>query len=513
MASVDVRDELLCPICLSTFTDPVILRCGHNFCRGCIDEFLNTQDGSGVYSCPECREKFRRRPALIRNIALQNVAGHFMEETPVVKCSIHKKILEYYCPEDAACICATCLDTGHRQHQVEKLEEASEKKKKKLRNVLRKLNTKREKTEEKVQSVEEHWKKALDKASAENERITALFTDIRRRLDNLEKRILRDISRQEEQLSLSLSDVIQQLEMKKDELSRKMRHIEELCNMVDPLTVLQDPDTGDLCDPENREGDEDTGGHDKTHDVDVDVITGILHAGFSRIVTYLQTITSAKPKAMRPTPSGAQSLPIDTQASQYTGTGVIVRAGGDGAAAEKGPADILLDVNTAGNNLLISGDLKTATMTRLWQNRPKTAERFEASFQVMSRRGFFSGRHYWDVEIGRSEGWSVGMCYPSIERIGENSLIGDNNKSWGVEGRSEHYSEYTVIHDRKWVHLPYRISSDRVRICLDYEAGLLSFYELCDPIRHLHTFTATFTEPLYAGIGVYNGSIEILGGD
>ncbi|KAG8547242.1 hypothetical protein GDO81_028808 [Engystomops pustulosus] len=123
------------------------------------------------------------------------------------------------------------------------LEEASEKKK--LRNVLQKLITKREETKERVQSLEESRRKAQEEASGEAERVTALFIDIRRRLDDLEKRILSEVSRQEKEKSLSLSALIQKLEIKKDELSRKMRHIEELCNMTDPLTVLQEPDTGE----------------------------------------------------------------------------------------------------------------------------------------------------------------------------------------------------------------------------------------------------------------------------
>ncbi|XP_075199886.1 uncharacterized protein LOC142302672 [Anomaloglossus baeobatrachus] len=319
MASADVRDELLCSICLSTYTDPVTLRCGHSFCRVCIDQVLNTQDGSRVYSCPECREKFKKRPALKRNIALRNVAERFLctqphQETTGIrctycvdfpvsavkscllcevsvckkhltvhtetatdhvltepstslknkKCSIHRKILEYYCTEDAACICATCSLAGeHRGHRVEILDKASVKKKKKLRIVLLKLITTRGKTEERVRRLEDHRRKAQENASGEAERVTALFIDIRRRVDDLEKKVLSEISRQEEQVSLSLSDDIQKLEIKKDELSRKMRHIEELCNMTDPLTVLQDRDTSDLCPPEEEVYDEDTWQHDE----------------------------------------------------------------------------------------------------------------------------------------------------------------------------------------------------------------------------------------------------------
>ncbi|XP_056373623.1 E3 ubiquitin/ISG15 ligase TRIM25-like isoform X2 [Hyla sarda] len=305
MASSALRDELDCSICLITYTDPVMLRCGHNFCRVCIDRVLDTQDQSGLYSCPECREEFQERPTLMRDIALRKIMENFLVTDPTPtepgifctycvdspvpaviscllceaslcdkhlrthnkspehvlseprtslenrKCSVHKKVLEYYCAEDAACICVSCTLVGeHRGHQVEMMDEASEKKKKKLRNVLQKLITKREKTEERVRSLEERRRKAQEKSSGEAERVTALFIDMRRRLDDLEKKVLSEISRQEKEESLSLSALIHQLEIKKDELSRKMRHIEELCNMADPLTVLQDPDTG-LCISDN----------------------------------------------------------------------------------------------------------------------------------------------------------------------------------------------------------------------------------------------------------------------
>ncbi|KAM4038318.1 LOW QUALITY PROTEIN: uncharacterized protein ACNLHF_016620 [Anomaloglossus baeobatrachus] len=524
MASADLRDELLCSICLNSYTDPVMLRCGHNFCRVCIDRVLDTQDESGVYSCPECREQFQERPTLMRNIALRNIMENlfitqptqretgicctYCADSPVPavgsclhceaslcekhlrvhskspehvlsdpstslekrKCSVHKKILEYYCTEDAACICVSCSLIGkHNGHKLESLDEASEKKKQKLWSVSGEHFSKREELEQRVRRLEERRRQAQEKAAGEAERVTALCTDIRRRVDDLEKKVLSEISRQEKEESLSLSALIHQLEIKKDELSRKMRHIEELCNMTDPLTILQEPDTGDLCDPEEEGDDEDTGGHDKQlhdgDDLDVAVISHTLH-------TLCEVITGIR-------------------------RWIYV----------EGPSDILLDVNTASNNLLISDDRKSATWTQKKQKRPETAERFQND-QVMSRRGFTSGRHYWDVEIRRSEDWMVGMCYPSIDRRGDHSYIGCNNQSCCL---SRCIDQYTMIKDSKAIQLPHKISSERIRIHLDYEAGQLSFYELCDPIRHLHTITAAFTEPLHAALYVYNGSITILG--
>ncbi|XP_075061034.1 E3 ubiquitin/ISG15 ligase TRIM25-like [Mixophyes fleayi] len=521
MASADLRRELDCSICLNIYTDPVTLRCGHNFCRVCIDRVLDKQEGSGVYTCPECRAECQERPALQRNITLYNIVGSFLstrpdqEETGIFctycihspvpaakscllceaslcdnhlrvhsksaehvlsdpttslgnrKCSVHKKILEYYCTEDAACICVSCSLAGeHQGHLVEMLDEASEKKKKKLRNVLQKLTTKREETEKRVQSLQDRRREDQEKAADVTERVNALFRDIRRQLEDLEKRVLSEISRQEESVSLSVSDLIQQLEIKKDELSRKMRHIEKLCNMSDPVTVLQEPGTGDLCDTEEGERHD-----DQVHGVgdrDVGLISGKLYT-LSDII-------------------------IDINKGIYL----------------QEATDILLDVNTAGNNIHISGGMKTATMSLVYQNHPETKERFQCN-QVISTRRFSSGRHYWEADVSKSWNWKVGMCYPSIDREGDKSYIGDNNKSWCM-CKWWYNKQYLVIHDRKEIRFPDNTPCDRVRIYLDYEAGQLSFYALCDPIRHLHTVTATFTEPLHAALWVGGGCITISGG-
>ncbi|CAI9554904.1 unnamed protein product [Staurois parvus] len=104
------------------------------------------------------------------------------------------------------------------------------------------------------------------------------------------------------------------------------------------------------------------------------------------------------------------------------------------------------------------------------------------------------------------------MCYPNIDRRGGQSVIGCNKKSWGLE-RVGWFggNQYSVIHDSNWTPFPGGVSSTRVRIDLDYEAGRISFYDLCDPIRHLHTFTTTFTQPLHAGVWVWEGCIKICG--
>ncbi|XP_053545726.1 E3 ubiquitin/ISG15 ligase TRIM25-like [Bombina bombina] len=168
-------------------------------------------------------------------------------------------------------------------------------------------------------------------------------------------------------------------------------------------------------------------------------------------------------------------------------------------------SDILLDVETAHNEVFVSDDLKTASCSRIKQQRPDTPDRFTDYSQVLSTRSFSSGLHCWEVQISKSGLWRVGVCYPSMERRGKESGIGNNNKSWCLWSENKSLS---VRHNNIVTSLR-PLSCDTVRILLDYGAGRLTFNELCKPIRELHTFTATFDEPLYAAFWVYGATVQI----
>ncbi|XP_072259173.1 E3 ubiquitin-protein ligase TRIM21-like [Pyxicephalus adspersus] len=360
---------------------------------------------------------------------------------------------------------------------MESLEEASEKRKEKLKNVLLKLMTDKEEMEKRVNSLQESKKKAEEQATSETRRTTELFIELRRKLEDLEKKVLSEISGEAKLIARSANRQIKQLETKKDKIYGKMRHIEELCNMTDPLTVLQDLNMGDLChteDGDNKNREE----HDKLiyggGDLDVFKISHTLHTGLSDMRTCVER---------------GKYIPE--------------------------PADILLDPNTAHINVNISGDRKVASWSDNKQIQKVMAGRFQDYAQVMSSQSFSSGRHYWDVDLQGSHRWRVGVCYPSMDRTGENSLIGNNNKSWGIgmycnifKLFSMHNKKCFVVHNSKEIPLPAYTSTKRVRIYLDYEAGKISFYDVCDPIHLLYTFTATFTEPLHA---VFSGCVKLSG--
>ncbi|KAG8429709.1 hypothetical protein GDO86_019416, partial [Hymenochirus boettgeri] len=371
MASADLRDELSCSICLNIYTDPVTLPCGHNFCKNCIGNVLGTQERLGVYTCPECRAEFQDRPVLQTNKNMGNIAERFLStqpepgdtgicctycEDPVPaiksclqcetslcighlekhnrsvkhviieptthwgyrKCSVHDELLKYYCCEDEACICVSCCLAGdHRGHKVELLNEASEKKKEKLRTNLDKLFPEIEETEKRVQNLQENMKELQRKVTGVTERVIVIFKDIREQLEALERRVLSEISSQADKLSLTLTNLLQQLELKKDEVSL----IEHLCNMTDPLIVLREWKTDNTIGGGNR-GDHKRQKIDRAMcDVEVDLISETLITGLSGIV------------------NGVKEKMIYGQEAN----------------------DMLLDIKTAGNDVSVSGDSKSAT--------------------------------------------------------------------------------------------------------------------------------------------------------
>uniref|UniRef100_A0A8C6TC18 Uncharacterized protein n=1 Tax=Neogobius melanostomus TaxID=47308 RepID=A0A8C6TC18_9GOBI len=193
--------------------------------------------------------------------------------------------------------------------------------------------------------------------------------------------------------------------------------------------------------------------------------------------------------------------------------------------------EFTLDPNTAHEELQLSENNRM--VTRCWTNSLLGQHAYalhvfllwgrvhrDLHCQVLSSTGL-RGRCYWEVE------WKLGEEFQSRQfrrRAMEEELSTGVEIAVGYRGsesrRSERYAAfwslrvssegYSAHHNdtQTAVFSPHsRSSSGRVAVFLDSEAGSVSFYEvLSERLSHLHTFNATFTEPLFPGFKLAIGS-------
>ncbi|XP_016118006.1 stonustoxin subunit beta-like [Sinocyclocheilus grahami] len=163
--------------------------------------------------------------------------------------------------------------------------------------------------------------------------------------------------------------------------------------------------------------------------------------------------------------------------------------------------DLKLDPNTAHTQLILSEGNKKTTYVKDHQPYPDHPDRFYDREQILCRESL-TGRCYWEVKWEGSG--NVGITYKGISRKGGiDCSFGFNEKSWSMYCSD---TTYTVWHNKNSTDVFGPSSrSNGLGVYLDCSAGTLSFYSVSDThtLTHLHTFNTTFTEPLYAGFGVY----------
>ncbi|EPY78666.1 hypothetical protein CB1_001030003 [Camelus ferus] len=84
---------------------------------------------------------------------------------------------------------------------------------------------------------------------------------------------------------------------------------------------------------------------------------------------------------------------------------------------------------------------------------------------------------------------------------------GEWQESWCLK---RYDLEYWAFHDGQRSRLRPRDDPDRLGVFLDYEAGVLAFYDVTGGMSHLYTFRAAFQEPLYPALRLWEGAISMI---
>ncbi|XP_053349189.1 nuclear factor 7, brain-like [Clarias gariepinus] len=514
-SSVLCEDQLQCSICLDVFTDPVSTPCGHNFCMICLKEFW---DSSLHWHCPVCKEEFSKRPELRVNTFISGLADLFRKSVQVksssaaekptqslvlcelcckknkcaaVKscltcmtsyckthlephekvfsfkkhklmepvenlgdyiCQKHERPLELFCRDDQTCVCQFCTETDHKTHNTVPIEEESAEKKinmdKTQAEVQQMIQERMKKIEEIKHSVE------LSNKNTEKEKadVVEIFSALMRCIERRQAELLKVMEEKQKAAERQAEEFIKDLEQEITELKRRNTELEQLSHTEDHLHLLQIYPS--LCSPPHTQ--------DWT---DVTIDSRLSVETVRRALSQIQETLSEEMEKLDETEL--------KRIKQYA-------------------VDVTLDPDTANPYLILSDDGKQVTCGDKRQNLPDNPERFNRCACVLGKEGFSSGRFYYEVQVREKTEWDLGVAR-SINRKGD-ITANPNHGVWCVLLRNK--TEYKAV-DSPSTSLSLKQAPQKVGVFVDYEEGLISFYDV-DAKSHIYSFTGqTFTEKLY----------------
>uniref|UniRef100_A0A673G3I4 Probable E3 ubiquitin-protein ligase MID2 n=1 Tax=Sinocyclocheilus rhinocerous TaxID=307959 RepID=A0A673G3I4_9TELE len=166
-----------------------------------------------------------------------------------------------------------------------------------------------------------------------------------------------------------------------------------------------------------------------------------------------------------------------------------------------------LDPKTAHKKLRLSNDCLTMEKDESSLKKSHTPERFSGTGSYGAAGNVFidSGCHYWEVLLGASTWYALGVAYKSAPK---NEWSGKNSSSW-VFSRCN--NNFLVRHNNKESIVEASLQLRRVGVLLDYDNNALSFYDAMNS-QHIYTFDVSFLLPVAPTFMIWNKSLMIMSG-
>ncbi|KAG8005608.1 Zinc finger protein RFP [Nibea albiflora] len=364
-------------------------------------------------------------------------------------CKIHNKLTELYCRTDKACICALCFKTDHKGHNVVLLEEEYEavmsKKGAAMANIRKMIESRSKKVAE--------IKSSVDKAKKEKEASVQVFTDLISSIQRCQAELVEVIEERYAATKQKAEGFLTELKLEVTELKSRSSQLEQLSQSEDHHHFLQS--FPKLCSPLNKDW-TNTGVHS---DLSFEAVRDSVTQLKQRVDELMEELPEIKMKRMR-----------------------------------EHAVDLTFDPDTAHCSLVISQDGKQVIDGDTEQSLPRYRKRFEACPEVLTKEGFTTGTFYYEVQVEGSTRWVIGVVKESVNRKTD-APQSVKSGYWTIGLDEGIYKAYRATKHSDEITL--KEKPEKVGIFVDYNKGVVSFYNVISK-SHLCSFTSChFTEKVY----------------
>ncbi|CAL8377131.1 unnamed protein product [Boreogadus saida] len=472
------EENFSCSICLDVFSSPVSTPCGHNFCRTCITKFW---DEKVEYKCPICNKIFATRPDLQVNTLLSELAAQLrttvrVKEQPCVEpgevpcdvCTGTQLKAMKSCLVCFVSYCQTHLEPHQRfavlkKHRLvepmDRLEDRMCKEHDRLLELFCKTEqvcvckscTEGDHKSHHVVPLKEEYEVKMAQLGKMEAEVQQMIQETQNNIQEIEDTVKctkADADREITDGVQVLTALMRCIEKWQDDLNQMVKErLKSTERQAEDLIKELEQEIEDLT---NRSSEVKQLAQTKDH----------LH--------FLQAFRSLKdPPPTRawttvevrpPSCVGTLRRSLDQLEETLNMEMKKIRDAAELKRVQQYEVDVTLDPDTAHPRLILSEDGKQVHDGGVAKKLPDIPKRFTQFIHVLARQSFSSGRFYFEVQVKGKTRWYLGVARESINRKAELQKVG---------------------------------------VFVDYDEGLVSFYDV-EARVHLYSATGcTFSEPLY----------------